>query len=270
MRIKKISIFIISGLCLTGSAYADFGDAVVGGLVGGAVGSVITNEVYHSNSRRSHNIHYSHKHKHRSNKKKYHTPVPKMTNEKRIQKALASLGFYHGEIDGEINSYETRSAIKEMNRAYEISGSASLKPEERDTLIYLGTLFGFDRYLIAGGTDQKTKDKKIQVALKVLGYYHGKVDGAIGRGTRAAIAQYQSDHDMSSTGSLDFESIYQLTSYAKEKNDNNIDESIKTLKSWGQRDIQSQQPSVLHIQAPHQESKEIPASTTETLKGKWE
>jgi peptidoglycan hydrolase-like protein with peptidoglycan-binding domain len=269
-RIKHLSIILV-GLFLTGSvSYADFGDAVVGGLVGGAVGSVITNEVYHSNQR-THSTHHSTTH--RSNKKhKKHYVAPKMTDEKRIQKALSSLGFYHGKIDGEVNSYETRSAIKEMNRAYEISHSASLKPEVKDMLIYLGTLFGFDRYLIAHGNDSKTKGKKIQTALKIYGYYHGKIDGVVGRGTKTSIAQYKGDNGMSPTGYLDFEEEYQLIDGAKEKNDKNIDESIQSLKTLGSTQEQIHQPHVLKLQAPHQEpaSKTTQPSTSETSRGEWE
>ncbi len=228
--IKSLSI-IVSGVFLTGTiSYADFGDAVVGGLVGGAVGSVITNEVYHSNQRTHSTSHHT---KHRSSGKKHkkHYAAPRMTDEKRIQKALSSLGFYHGKIDGEVNSYETRSAIKEMNTAYGIGHSASLKPEVKDTLIYLGTLFDFDRYLIARGNDSRTKGRKIQTALKIYGYYYGKIDGVIGRGTRSSIAQYKNDYGMSPTGSLDFEEEYQLISGAKEKNDKNIDDAIRSLKA---------------------------------------
>ena len=270
-RIKSLSI-ILSGLFLTGGiAYADFGDAVVGGLVGGAVGSVITNEVYRSNQR-THSTHHYTTHKSRKKKHKKHHSAPKMTDEKRIQKALSSLGFYHGKIDGEVNSYETRSAIKELNTAYEISHSASLKPEVKDTLIYLGTLFGFDRYLIAHGNDSKTKGKKIQTALKIYGYYHGKIDGVVGRGTRSSIAQYKGDNGMSPTGYLDFEEEYQLINGAKEKNDKNIDESIQSLKTLGSSQAQVQQPHVLKLQTPRQEpvSETTQPSTAETPKGEWE
>jgi len=250
VKIKSLSI-IVSGLLLTGSiSYADFGDAVVGGLVGGAVGSVITNEVY-NNNRNQHQR--THTRSHHSTKKKKHYTAPKMTDEKHIQKTLSSLGFYHGEIDGEVNSYETRSAIKEMNRAYEISQSASLKPEVKDTLIYLGTLFEFDRYLIANSNSSRTKGKKIQTALKIHGYYHGKIDGAIGRGSRTSIAQYKGNNGMSATGSLDFEEEYQLISSAKEKNDQNIDDSIRSLKSLGvshHQVQQEQQSQVIKLQAP--------------------
>ena len=148
-----------------------------------------------------------------------------MTPQKKIQQALKSLGFYHGAIDGEINAYETRSAIKAMNRAYERGNTASLDPQAKDTLIYLGDLFALDRYLSAQGNDRRTKGKRLQAALKVHGTYHGKIDGAVGPGTRAAIAAYTGG-----SSSLDYEGEYRLIESARKKNDRNIEEAIAALK----------------------------------------
>jgi peptidoglycan hydrolase-like protein with peptidoglycan-binding domain len=254
IKIKSLPIILSSSLLLSGIAYANFGDALVGGAVGGAVGSVITNEVYHSNRNKSTRTHSSTKRskKRVSKKKKY--SAPKMTDEKKIQKALESLGFYRGKIDGEVNSFETRSAIKDMNIAYEISNNASLKSEAKDSLIFLGTLFGFDRYLIASNNDKRTKSKKIQVALKIHGYYHGKIDGAIGKGTRGSIAQYKNDNGMSYNGLLDFEEEYQLVSSAKEKNDKNIEDTIASLKALGiSRNKVQEKYKVRVLQRPSQD-----------------
>jgi len=275
-NIKSYSL-ILPGLFLTGNMlYANFGDALVGGVVGGAVGSIITNEVYHSNDDRgTHSTHRTHHHTtHKSKKRSHrkHIATPRMTDEKRIQKALSSLGFYHGKIDGEVNSYETRSAIKEMNIAYEISQSASLRPEEKDSLIYLGTLLEFDRYLIAHGADSKTKGRKIQTALKVLGYYHDRIDGLVGRGTRSAIAQYKDENGMSPTGYLDFEEEYQLVDRAKEKNDKNIDDVIQSIKVLGGKQSQAKTSHVIELRAPEQKpaSIELQPQKKETMKGGWE
>lgn len=240
---KKISVLTVGTLLAANVAYADFGDAVVGGVVGGAVGSVITNEIYNNNrasNRQPAHRHYSTKKK----RHKKHVVVQKNTPEMKIQRALTSLGFYHGKIDGEINSYETRSAIKELNRTYEIGNTASLKPETRDALIYLGTLFEFDRNLIARGTDKRTKGRKIQTALKIHGFYFSKIDGAVGPGTRKAIAEYKAANGLSYGSALDYEEEYQLVSSAKQKNDKNIDDTIATLKGMdGAQTQTAAQPS---------------------------
>jgi len=227
---KKSAIVLLIGSLLTGNiAYASFGDAVVGGIVGGVVGSVITNEVYHGKRKhRTVRRHRAHKKKHVRAKKRYVAPV--MTVEKKLQKALTTLGFYHGVIDGEVNSYETRSAIKAMNNAYELGNTASLSPQAKDALIYLGDLFVFDRVLISKNNDKRAKGKKIQTALKIHGFYHAKVDGAVGPGTRKSIAQYKAAKGLSSGDHLDFEEEYQLVSSAKKMNDKNIDETVDSLK----------------------------------------
>ncbi len=230
MKIKSMAVLLMGSLLVGNVAQADFTDGLVGGLVGGAVGSVITNEVYKSNAPAPAAAPAQ---KHRSTKKKKRYVAPQNTSEMKIQRALASLGFYRGKIDGEVNSYETRSAIKEMNIAYEISNDASLKPESKDTLIFLGTLFEFDRYLIARGTDKKTKGKKIQTALKIHGFYFAKIDGAVGSGTRNSISQYKAAKGLSAGNALDFEEEYQLVNSAKQINDKNIDDSIASLKGLG-------------------------------------
>ena len=253
VKMRSLSMILSGSLLVSGIAYADFGDALIGGVVGGAVGSVITNEVYKSNEPQPQPQAKQRTYK-PAKKKSY---APKLTDEKKIQKALSSLGFYRGRIDGEVNSYESRSAIKDMNIAYEISNSASLKPEAKDTLIFLGTLFDFDRYLIARNNDNRTKSKKIQVALKVHGYYHGKIDGAIGKGTRGSIAQYKDNNGMSHSSSLDFEEEYQLISSAKAKNDKNIEDAIASLRALGAPKSQAQQQNQVIKLQPTQEKATI-------------
>ncbi len=250
---RSLSMLLTGSLLVSGIAYADFGDALVGGVVGGAVGSIITNEVYNSNRQSQSTQPRSTQ---RTYKKKSYR-APKMTDEKRIQKALASLGFYRGKIDGQVNSFETRSAIKDMNIAYEISNSASLKSEAKDTLIFLGRLFSFDRYLISSSNNKRTKNKKIQVALKLHGYYQGKIDGAIGKGTRGSIAQYKGDNGMRYSGSLDFEEEYQLIRSAKEKNNKNIEDAISSLKALGSPKSQLQQPNYRQPQSQPQQQDQV-------------
>lgn len=230
---RKSGVVLLSAALLGGSgaAYADFVDGLVGGVVGGVVGSVVTNEIYR-NGKRRHRAHRvrrrhatTHRRTHTRKPRVYRPPVHTVTPEKKIQKALLALGFYHGSIDGEINAYETRSAIKAMNRAYERGDTASLDSRAKDTLIYLGDLFTLDRYLVARGSDRRTKRKKLQAALKIHGTYHGKIDGVVGRGTRAAIAAYTGG-----SSSLGFEEEYRLIESAKKKNDRNIEDAIASLK----------------------------------------
>jgi len=231
---KGLSTLVASALLMMGStstiSASSFGEGFVGGVIGGVIGSAIANQ-----PRRVHRVHHRKKRVHHKKKRVHHKKkVAKkkivITPEMKIQKSLASLGFYRGKIDGEINSFETRSAIKAMNKAYNISNTASLDRKTRDALIYMGDLFKFDRNLIARGNDKKAKAKKIQTALKVHGFYFDKIDGSIGPATRAKIADYQRSKGLTPTGTLDFEEEYQLISSAKKLVEKNLEETMSSLK----------------------------------------
>lgn len=232
---KKMTAMAMAALVTLGgmeTLEAGFGDAVVGGVVGGVVGSVITNEIYHSGRRH----HYRRRVRHR-------TPAaPVLTDEKKIQEALKSLGYYRGPIDGQINSFGTRTAIKELNRAYEIGDTAYMSPQERDALIYLGTLLEIDHNLAAPGNDRRSRTRRIQAALKALGFYTGKVDGSTGPMTRRAIAEYRRANGLPAGYSLGYEEEYRLIDTAKRSNDNNIQETIASLKRLGASGARQYQP----------------------------
>ena len=235
MTMKRTGALLLGvSLLGTGVANADFVDGLVGGVVGGVVGSVVTNEIYHNGRRhrttrrRVHRVRHVRKrtvHRKKVRKKVYKAPVVIMTAEKKIQKALSALGFYHGPIDGQINAYETRSAIKAMNNAYERGNTATLDSRAKDTLVYLGDLFTLDRHLVSRGTDRRSKGKKLQAALKIHGTYHGRIDGAVGPATRQAISAYTGG-----SSALDFESEYRLIESAKKKNDRSIEDAIGSIK----------------------------------------
>jgi peptidoglycan hydrolase-like protein with peptidoglycan-binding domain len=236
---KNIAGLVMGSLLVGNVAHADFADGLVGGLVVGAVGSVITNEVYKANTPQpAQQAPVAHQQRIKAQKRYV---APQKSDEMKIQKALTSLGFYRGRIDGEVNSFETRSAIKEMNIAYEISNNASLKPEAKDALIFLGTLFEFDRNLISRATDKRSKGSKIQTALKIQGFYFTKIDGVVGSGTRKSITEYKTAKGLSAGSLLDFEEEYQLISTAKEMNDKNIEDTIASLKSLGTKQETSTQ-----------------------------
>jgi len=43
----------------------------------------------------------------------------------------------------------------------------------------------------------------VQSTLQAQGYYNGAIDGVLGSGTRAALASYQSDHNLYGTAAID-------------------------------------------------------------------
>ena len=262
-KVKKLFVVLVGVLVLGSFAHASMLEQLVYNVAGqatNAAGARLGDEIYYGSSGGSASKAKPRKKKRRSAKRV--TSEARMTDERRIQKALTGLGFYHGRIDGQVNSFETRSAIKDMNIAYGISNTSFLRPEVKDTLIFLGTLFIFDRHLIANNNGARAKNKKIQVALKIHGYYHGGIDGAIGRGTRGSIGEYKLDNGLSGGTSLDFEEEYQLISTAKEKNDRNLDDSINSLKSIGDRSVQQQQARqpVQQAYVPAHQRQQMPAN----------
>ena len=264
--LRKISsIGIALSLC-SGALHAGMIEQVLYNVVGqvsNAVGARLGDEIYYGSSSAPSQrvVHHRRRKHHKKRHKKKHQKVaakkaiaPIITNEKKIQIALTGLGFYKGKIDGEINSYETRSAIKSMNAAYGLGNNAFLSPQVKDSLIYLGDLFKFDRTLISKGSDKKTKGIKIQSALKILGFYNGKVDGLIGSGTKRSIAEYKSANGMVANGSLDFEEEYRLITKAQEINSKNIDETIASIKAFargGQPQQVAMQPAATQQRLPY-------------------
>ena len=248
LKVKNIFVVSVGVLVLGGVSQASMLDQVLYNVVGqasNAAGARLGDEIYYGSSRSApQRVHHV---KHRKHKTKRYV-APRDTPEMKIQRALSSLGFYRGRIDGAINSFETRSAIKDLNIAYGISNNASLQPEAKNSLIFLGTLFDFDRYLISRGGGKKTKGKKIQVALKIHGFYFSKIDGDVGPGTRKAISEYKSSMGGSYGGTLDFEEEYQLVSSAKVKNDKNIEDTIGSIKVLGVKRQMAQQPTAVQPQ----------------------
>jgi peptidoglycan hydrolase-like protein with peptidoglycan-binding domain len=50
----------------------------------------------------------------------------------------------------------------------------------------------------------------VQTDLTRLGYYHGKIDGLFGRGTRDSLARYQTNQRLAVTGTLTTETLQSL------------------------------------------------------------
>jgi peptidoglycan hydrolase-like protein with peptidoglycan-binding domain len=148
--------------------------------------------------------------------------------------SLAALGFYSSKIDGNINSYESRSAIKKMNESYGLSSSSVLTPESKDQLIYLSHLYEIDKYLQASNKTRTARDKKLQAALKVHDVYTGKIDGVVGNGTRMSIAKYRMKEGMVPETFLADSEKAELVDSAIRKNINNIEMIVASINKKAQ------------------------------------
>ena len=111
-----------------------------------------------------------------------------VTNDMKIQKTLVALGFYGGEINGDLNTFESRKAVKKLNESFGIANGSSVDQKTKDQLLYLSNLYEMDKHLNTKETSKKAKGKQLQTALKIEEAYTGKIDGAVGNGTKKAIA----------------------------------------------------------------------------------
>jgi len=151
------------------------------------------------------------------------------SDEKKIQNSLRNMRLYRGDIDGNVNNFETRNAISSMNREFGNGDTPFLDKEVKDTLIYLSDLYSFNKNLSLQDDSEESKIVKVQTALKILGFYHSDIDGITGPGTRNSISQYRESQELSNGEELDFEDEYQLISKAKEINSKNIEKAKEGL-----------------------------------------
>jgi peptidoglycan hydrolase-like protein with peptidoglycan-binding domain len=163
-----------------------------------------------------------------------------ITDEMRTQMSLSALGFYSGKIDGNINTYESRSAIKKMNESYGLSSSSALTPESKDQLIYLSHLYEIDKYLQASNKTRTARDKKLQAALKVHDVYTGKIDGVVGTGTRMSIAKYRMKEGMVPETFLTDSEKAELVDSAIRKNINNIEIIVASINKKAQPTVEKE------------------------------
>jgi peptidoglycan hydrolase-like protein with peptidoglycan-binding domain len=109
-KLKTIK-FIFVMLVLAVSANAGFWSSVAGGVVANSL------------SGQKNSAHYDAK-----------------TDEKKIQQVLSKLGFYNGGFDGNLNSFDTRSAIEEFQGHYYLDDSGVLNKSQKQDLLYMHDL----------------------------------------------------------------------------------------------------------------------------------
>jgi peptidoglycan hydrolase-like protein with peptidoglycan-binding domain len=219
------------------AAYADGEDAFVGALLGSAMGSVITNTYFNNGSYdRYRDRHYSRHHDRYYGRPYYddgpsprkvwrnsrylerqNYVAPESSEGVRIQQALAVTGFYSGQFDGRLDSYESRSAIMEYQKKYGLSPTGVLQQEVKSLLIYQGEVAVLSNYLSYLGYERNDKARRLQAALKVMGFYSSLIDGLIGGQTMDAVRLYQQSKGMPVSGVLLPAEEDELVSEAKDK-----------------------------------------------------
>ncbi len=88
---------------------------------------------------------------------------------------------------------------------YEGSGVSYYKTRERVPQQYWRPVVPVSRY--------PANEIAVQRALAQRGYYRGPIDGALGKGTKAAIARYQDDKGLAVTGNINVKTLRSLGIY---------------------------------------------------------
>jgi len=112
----------------------------------------------------------------------------------KIQQALKGLKFYDAKINGDLNTSTSKEAIAMMNKKYKRDKGTTLDKEAKTILLRLAYFYEVNTQLHTPSKYKKTTLKKQQLALKIHGYYKGRIDGSMGKGTRKSIAKYKKNH----------------------------------------------------------------------------
>ena len=119
-----------------------------------------------------------------------------------MQKALGNLGYYAGPLDGNLDSYESRSAVMSYQSRHGLPQTGLLQSDVKSVLKYQGEIAELSGHLNYLGFEQREKNRRLQSALKVQGFYTAKVDGIVGQGTQNAVRLYQQANGKPVTGVL--------------------------------------------------------------------
>jgi|GEM_PF-6261357 len=255
MIMKKLRAIILSLMVMSQVVQARNNAALFGVAAAAIAGAAL---IANSHREPRSDYHHHHKRHHTTHHKTHHKKTPiVITDEMKIQKSLSYLEFYKGKIDGKLNSYASRSAIKKMNKKYNISAGTTLDSRTWNELLYLAELFTMDKNLFSERNTKVAKGKQLQTALKVYGAYNSKVDGIVGSGTRKAIATYKNTEGLTPTTSLSPNERYNLINSAQKMNTKTIDEAIKDLspqrKKVREEAVQNSQQKVQDTQQTNED-----------------
>jgi hypothetical protein len=224
-----LSVAVVPQQTVAGDATRAF----VGGLVGAAIGSAIVNS-QNRKSRSSKQQSKSSRSKTRRSTRR--AAAPRVDQEAvKVQQALATAGHYAGPMDGQLDSYATKSAIMQFQQRYGMVPTGILTPDVVGILGYQAELAELGGHLASVGYDKRSSSKRLQAALKTEGFYTGRIDGAIGPASRRAIKSYQQSRGMIATGAFAPDQENRLISEAVQKLAQQKSQSDQQLLQIAQR-----------------------------------
>ncbi|MEM1371003.1 MAG: peptidoglycan-binding protein [Pseudomonadota bacterium] len=121
----------------------------------------------------------------------------------KVKSALASLGMLSGSVNDDRDAAYDAS-IKSYQASKKLAATGVLDDTQRQLLLREA---GGRNELIALGSPNanfsgRDGAKRLQRALKILGHYNSGIDGKFGAGSRRAVAAYQAERGLPTTGDL--------------------------------------------------------------------
>ena len=126
--------------------------------------------------------HLSHKRHHIHHKHHIHT----VSKEQQWQYALQFLGYYHGNIDGDLLTPESYHAIEQFQFAHQTLATGFLENRYKPYLSDVYRQVALQHDMMYDGAGKGKLIRKKQAALAILGYYNGKIDGKFGSKSKEA------------------------------------------------------------------------------------
>lgn len=159
-------------------------------LLDGAILDDLVEKIGQETTHKSHRVKHQHGHRYRHRVD---------SDEKRWQRALKFLGYYHGKIDGDLYTKASYDAVKRFQEKRQELSTGFLEEPSKIYLSHIDHILTLDSYLNMSTKHKRGKNKKIQAALAIEGFYSGHVDGKLGKKTKHSIRRYKMAADLNGT-----------------------------------------------------------------------
>lgn len=199
-RHKAIAVLAAIGITAAGfHTTAQAGRRGVATGVGFGLGLLIGSQMGKANNEKSNAGQQNNRQRPVYRKKRVSYGDPKV---RKAQTALKYLGLYNGKITGQKNQATIDAILSyQSKKGYTPSGVLS---EEQRSILYTEAR---DQEALAKlgdptipSSSQRDQNKRIQLALKVLNFYTGRIDGQLGPNSRRSITAYQQQNGKPTTG----------------------------------------------------------------------
>ena len=134
-----------------------------------------------------------------------------------------------GNFDGDLYSFGSHMAIVNFQEDYGLEETGIIKGGLKASVIYLYDLYRIKDYIASSGNDKKEIVRRLQAALKIKGFYHGIIDGEIGKNTKEGAYSYQKYKGIEVARELSVNDFLDLVDDAESSVDDLIAEELNKI-----------------------------------------